>query len=100
VNLELLDEAVAARQARWVAADISWEVVRTGADEQEAASLRAESSSRVAELLLSVSGYADLTYAQLEPRITDPEVDHYEVTTPLDLNGCLDDFERHMGINT
>lgn len=99
MKLELLDDAVAARRAKWEAAGISWKVVRTGAQEKPAASLRAESSSRVSELLLWVSGEADLTYAQLEPRITDPTVDHYEVTTPLGLNGCLDDFEKHMGIS-
>ena len=48
--------------------------------------------------LLWVSGEADLTHAQLLPRITDPSVDHYEITTLLGLTGCLDDFEAHMGI--
>jgi hypothetical protein len=77
---------------------VSHGIVRTGAQEKPAASLRAESPSRAAELILWVSGEADLTYAELKPRITDPIVDYYEITTPLGLSGCLDDFEKHMGI--
>jgi hypothetical protein len=99
VDLTLVDEAVATRSARWAAAGISWEIVGTGTEAVPAVSLRAASPARVAELLLSVSGEADLTYAELEPRITDPTVDRYEVTTRIGLDHCLDDFERHMGID-
>lgn len=60
--------------------------------------MRAESRARVAELLVWVSGEADLIHAELEPRVTDPATDHYDLTTQLRLNGCLDHFECHMGI--
>ena len=46
----------------------------------------------------SLEGIADLIHAELEPRVTDPIIHHYEITTPVGLNGCLDDFEAHMGI--
>jgi hypothetical protein len=64
-----------------------------------AASLRAESPSRVAELLLWVSGEADFIHAELLPRITDPTTDHYEMTTAAGLDGLLEDFEHHMEIS-
>jgi hypothetical protein len=98
VDLQLLDKAVSARRAKWEAAGLSWEIVRTGVQVKPAVSLRAESPSRVAELLLWVSGEADLSYAELKPRITDPVVDHYEIATPLGLDECLDDFEHRMGL--
>jgi hypothetical protein len=96
--LDVLTKAVAARGPKWEAAGVSWAIVRYDAQAKPAASLRAESPYRVAELLLWVSGEADLTYAQLQPQITEPTVDHYEVTNLVGLNGCLDDFERHMAI--
>jgi hypothetical protein len=99
VNLTLLEKAVATRSARWAAAGISWEIVGVGTEAVPAASLRAASPARVAELLLSVSGEADLTYAELEATITDPTVDRCEVTTRIGLDHCLDDFERHLGID-
>lgn len=99
MDLALLDKAVAMRSARWEAAGISWEIVGSGTEAVPKVSLRAESPARVAELLLAVSGEADLTYAELEPRITDPIVDRYQITSRAGLDRCLDDFERHMGID-
>jgi hypothetical protein len=74
------------------------EIVRCGVDAKPAASLRGESSARVAELLLWVSGEADLTYAELPPRVTDPCTDHYDLATQADLERCLDDFEVHLEV--
>ena len=98
VDLGLLDKAVAERSSRWESARISWQIVRNDAQPKPGASLRAESPSRVAELLLWDSGEAELIHAELEPRGTDPTIDHYELTTWVGLNGCLDDFEGHMGV--
>lgn len=89
---------MAERQGRWHAAGISWQIVRSDLPPKAGASLRAESPARVAELLIWESGEADLIHAELEPRVTDPIVDHYDLTTLLGLDGCLDDFECHMGI--
>jgi len=93
-----LDKAIIARRGKWESAGISWEVVRHEEHDKPAVSLRAESPARVAELLLWVSGEADLTHAQLMPHVTDPTVDHYELTSQVGLDGCLDDFESAMGI--
>jgi hypothetical protein len=98
VDLDLLDRAVAARRRNWEGAGASAEIVRCGFDTKPAASLRAESSARAVELLLWVSGEAELTYAELLPQITDPRTQHYDLDTPTDLEACLDDFEVHLGI--
>jgi hypothetical protein len=45
-----------------------------------------------------VSGEVDLTYAEVEPRVTDPAVEYHEVTTAHGLAGLLDSFERRMGV--
>ena len=72
--------------------------MRSCFDAKPAASLRGESSARVVELLLRVSGEAELTNAKLLRRVTDPRSDHYDLATRADLERCLDDFEVHLGI--
>ena len=98
MDLELLDRAVGARRQKWEGAGATAEIVRCGTDAKPAASLRGESPARVAELLLWVSGKADLIYAELLPRVTDPRTDHYDLATQADLERCLDDFEVHLGV--
>lgn len=98
VDLDLLDRAVSARRQKWEGAGASVEIVRCGSDAKPAASLRGDSPARVVELLLWVSGEAELIYAELLPRVTDPRNDHYDLVTPADLERCLDDFEVHLGI--
>jgi hypothetical protein len=78
--------------------EISWQIVRSGTNPKPSAWVQAESPSRVAQLIIWVSGEAELIHAELEPRVTDPTVDIYEITTLLGLNGALDDLERHMEI--
>jgi hypothetical protein len=99
VDLDLLDTGVAARCARWESAGLTWEIVRDDTQAKPASSLRAETASRVAELLLWVSGEADLIYAELQPRVTEPTVEHHEVRTVLGLNGLLDEFDHHIGLD-
>ena len=94
----VLDDAVEARQARWAAAGVTWEIVRSPATDKPATSLRAEAPTAVAELTLWVSGEADLTHAGLVPVVTELSVEHYEITSALGLAGCLDDFETVLGI--
>jgi len=96
--VSLLDAAVEARRERWAAAGVTWEIVRHPATDKPAASLRAEAPTAVAELILWVSGEADLMHAGLVPVITEPSVEHYEITSSLGLEGCLDDFEARLEI--
>ncbi len=98
MDLDLLDRLVGNHRRRWDGAGASVEIVRCGFDAKPAASLRGQTSARAVELLLWVSGEADLSYAELLPRVTDPRTDHYELASPADLDRCLDDFEAHLGI--
>lgn len=98
MDLDLLERMVGARRQKWESAGASVEIVRSGSATKPAASLRGESAARAVELLLWVSGEADLTYAELLPRVTDPRTDHYDLATPADLERCLDDFEVHLAI--
>jgi hypothetical protein len=97
VDLDLLDRAVARRRHEWEGAGALVEIVRNYT-KPATYLLRAESPERAVELLVWVSGAADLTYAELFPRVTDPRSDYYDLATPADLEGCLDDFEVHLGI--
>lgn len=97
MDLGALDRAVGQRQARWSASGIAWEIIRSPVTDKPAAALRAESASATAELILWVSGEADMTYAPL-PVTDEPVSDHYELTSAVGLEGCLDDFEHHLGI--
>jgi hypothetical protein len=97
VELDSLDAAVAQRAARWAAGGVSWQIIRWPPTDKPAASLRAESPGATGELILWASGEADMTYAPL-PVTEEPVTEHYELTSSLGLDGCLDDFEQHLGI--
>jgi hypothetical protein len=96
VDLDELDYAVSARVLAWRAAGARWEVIRWPVTDKPASSLRLETADALAELILWVSGEAELIYVR---HIEDqPLSDHYEITTTLALNGCLDDLEAHIGL--
>src|SRR4051794_11639211 len=97
MELEALDAAMAERASRWAAAGVTWEVVRWPPTDKPAASLRAESATATGEIILWVSGEAEMTYGPL-PVTAEPAAEHYELTSGLGLDGCLDDFERHLGV--
>ena len=102
MDLDLLSEAVDRRRERWEAASVAWEIVH---DEKQpptpkpAVSLRVERATGVAELILCTSGEADLTHARLLPKIEEPATVHYEITSSLGLDSCLDDLERNIGLD-
>ncbi len=98
VDLGLLVQAVAERSPRWEEAGISWQLVHNDGQPKLSVLLRAETPTRIAELIVWMSGEADLIHAELEPQVTDPITDHYELTALVGLNGCLDDFEECMGL--
>jgi hypothetical protein len=100
VDLDLLDKAVDLRRQRWETEGVSWEIVRGPPTMNPASSLRAKAPTAVAELTLWVSGEADLSHTKLGPILTEPKVEHYEITSQLGLDGCLSDFERHLGLDS
>lgn len=96
VDLDELDHAVAARVLAWRAADVRWEIIRWPVTDKPASSLRVERDDAMAELILWVSGEAELISVR---HVADQTLsEHYEVTTALGLNGCLDDLEAHIGL--
>ncbi len=96
MDLDELDHAVSARVPAWRAADARWEIIRWPVTGKPAASLRVGRADAEAELILRVSGEADLIYAAGIGK--QPVSEHYEITTALGLNGCLDDLETHIGL--
>ena len=96
MDLDELDHAVTARVLAWRAADVRWEIIRWPVTDKPASSLRVERDDAMAELILWVSGEAELISVR---HIADqPLSEHYEVTTAPGLNGCLDDLEAHIGL--
>jgi hypothetical protein len=96
MNLDELDHAVSARIPTWRHADARWEIIRWPVTDKPAASLRVEKAGAEAELTLWVSGEAELIYARGIGE--EPVSKHYEITTALGLNGCLDDLETRIGL--
>lgn len=97
MKLDWFDAGVARRAARWKAAGVSWQMIRWSPTEKPAVSLRAESIRATGELIVWASGEADLICALL-PVLDEPVSEHYELTSRLGLEGCLDDFERFLAI--
>jgi hypothetical protein len=95
VDLRLLDEEVATRRIRWEAAGVSWEILRWAKGDQPASDLRAESPGRAVQLIVWVSGEADLNRIE---EASDLGTDHYELTSLFGLSECLDDVEEFLGV--
>ncbi len=96
MDLGELDDAVSRRARAWHAAGMRWEIVRWRLTDKPASSLRVEKDDALAELILWVSGEAELIYT---PRLEDPPMaEHYEITTAAGLNGSLDNLEVHIGL--
>lgn len=96
MDLNELDRAVSARASAWRAADARWELVRWADTDKPAVSLRVVSAEAEAELILWVSGEADLLHVR--DTENQPVSEHYEITTGLGLKACLTDLERHIGL--
>lgn len=73
-----------------------FDVIRWRQSDNPAASLRAESASGTAELILWTSGEADLMHAGIP--VSEVVTEHYELTDEVGLHRCLDDLESHLGI--
>jgi hypothetical protein len=96
MDLGDLDDSVSRRARAWHTAEVRWEIVRWRPTDKPASSLRVERGDALAELILWVSGEAELTYTR---RMEDaPMSEHYEITTAVGLDGCLDDLEAHIGL--
>lgn len=96
MDLGELDDALSRRARAWHAAEVRWEILRWRLTDKPASSLRVEKDDALAELILWVSGEAELIYTR---RIEDPpKSEHYEITTAVGLNGILDDLEAHIGL--
>jgi hypothetical protein len=99
MDLDSLDQEVARRASSWANAGATWEVTHGRATPKPAAWIRVETSDAMGELTLWVSGEADMAWVRPIPD-GDIQQEHYEITGELGLRGCLDDFERHLGIRT
>jgi hypothetical protein len=64
MDLGELDDAVSRRTHAWHTAEVHWEIVRWRLTDKPASSLRVESGDALAELILWVSGEAELTYTR------------------------------------
>jgi hypothetical protein len=61
------------------------------------ASVRCEGSKRIAEFVVWTTGEADLFTAPLDLPPSDwPSVRHYEITTEIELRGCLADLTEYL----
>lgn len=75
MDLNELDRAVSARASAWRAADARWELVRWADTDKPAVSLRVVSAEAEAELILWVSGEAELLHGPHTSRERDRPTD-------------------------
>lgn len=99
MDLDLLDQEVARRTEVWSASGASWELKHGALTPKPAAWVRIETSDGSGELILWVSGEAEMAWVRPIP---DGEIhqEHYEISGELGLRGCLDYLEGHLGIRT
>jgi len=96
MDLDELDREVAARVSHWQAAGARWEVKRGRFTSKPSTSLCLEAGGVLVELVLWVSGEAELMHV----RVADGEIviEHYDITTLSGLRGCLDNLEAYTGL--
>ena len=92
----MLDEAVSARAVAWHSGGVRWRIARGPATPKPAVTLSAERPPAMADLTLWISGEAELAWAADSG--AEPVTEHYEISSGLGLNACLDDFESYLGL--
>ena len=98
MDLHELDVEVQDRADRWAAASATWTITRGLTTDKPAIWLRLEVPDGAGEVILWVSGEAEITW--LRPLESETRMEHYETTGRLGLSGCLDDLEHHLGLGT
>src|SRR5690242_15399152 len=96
MDLDALDGAVCARSGAWRENGVQWRIRRCPAAPKPAANLSVERASAMADLTLWMSGEAELGWSP--DAGTEPGWRHYEISSVLELNACLDDLEAHLGL--
>jgi hypothetical protein len=96
MDLDALDGAVCARAEAWRENGVQWRIRRGPATPKPAANLSVERASAMADLTLWVSGKAELGWSP--DADTEPVWRHYEISSALELNACLDDLQAHLGL--
>jgi hypothetical protein len=95
VDLAELDAVAAARDARWRLAGLTWEVVRWPITDKPAASLRLTSGVGEGELILWVSGEAEVNYRRTAD--SEPVAVHHDFASAQELAACVDGLVRQIG---
>jgi len=96
MDLDAQDGAVCARAEAWRENGVQWRIRRGPATPKPAANLSVERASAMADLTLWMSGEAELGWSP--DADTEPAWRHYEISSALELNACLDDLQAHLGL--
>ena len=95
MDLALFARLVEERAERWRDVGITSEFHSGPPTDKQAAWVDCATDWSMAQLIVWTSGEADLIWGYaLED--SDPETDHYELTSEIGLIGCLDDLTGHL----
>ena len=97
-NLDVFVALVDRRRSSWEQQGIKAEFRRSPTSWlKPSASVRCEGSKRIAELIVWTTGEAELLTAPLDLAPSDwPPARHYEITSEMELSGCLAELTEYL----
>lgn len=100
VHLDDFDAEVSRRSASWRESGASWEFTRGPETDKPAAWVRIDSPQAGGELIIWVSGEAEMVWARKPFPDGEWGQEHYDLAGTAELQGCLDALERNIGLRT
>jgi len=98
LSLDWLERETAARDQSWRASQAIWKVTRGRITDKPSAWLDLDTPTASGQLIVWVSGEAEMVWGPLPPAGQDVQQEHYELTGPEGLRWCLDDLETRLGL--
>jgi hypothetical protein len=95
LDLDWLDREVARREFHWREGGATWTVSRGPITDKPAAQLSVEAPQCLGELIVWVSGEAEMMWGPAKEGI---HQEHYDLSGAEGLRWCLDDLEQRMGL--
>lgn len=100
MDLDGFDAEVSRRSDSWRDSGASWEFTRGPETDKPAAWVRIDSPHAGGELIVWVSGEAEMSWMRAPFPDGGWAQKHYDLAGTAELLECLDDLERNLGLRT
>lgn len=97
-DLDWLDREVADRESSWRESGATWTVARGPLTDKPAAQLNVETPQCLGELIVWVSGEAEMMWGPTASATERIHQEHYDLSGSEGLRSCLDDLEHRIGL--